>query len=149
MTPRNFVNTEAKSEKGLGDAYVGIIIGALAALLLLVVFIICFVVRRHRRNKYSSSSPIKGMFGVDHVNFNLSDLTPGGMMVNGKPPKVSNGNMYNSVATSEVDTTDKEPLHKVSGVNGTNGDIYREPCDNIQNRKLPELPPCTPSSTGR
>lgn len=74
-----------------------------------------------------------------HVTLNLNDLRAP-PVANGK---VMNGNMYNSVATSELEIDSKEnSLTKFA-----NGDAYGEPFDGIQTRKLPELPK-TPESTG-
>ena len=80
------------------------------------------------------------MFGVDHVNFNLNDLTPS-VTANGNKPKVLNGNTYNSVATSDGEP-EKMTLQRLQQLNN---ELYRDPQDCIQNRKLPELP--TPGST--
>ena len=49
--------------------------------------------------------------------------------------KVSNGNLYNSIATSDLDS-DRD----IGNGKLLNGDTYREPFDGIQGRKLPDLP---------
>ena len=130
MSPENPLDTHPHPHRQRGDTYIGIVIGALAALIVLVVVVVVVVYLRHRRNKYNNSSPLKNpMLGVDHVNFNLNDLTPG--LSSGK---LLNGNMYNSVSTTDAET-EKEPLQPA-----VSSDVYREPCDSIQCRRLPELP---------
>lgn len=108
---------EAKSHhRRLDDTYVGIIIGALAAFIFLIMVISLVVVCQYRRYKFSrNSSPSKSMFAVDHVSFNMSDLTP--TLPNGK---LSNGLMYNVVVNpkdagveeSEVEATRKKAMGK-------------------------------------
>lgn len=74
----------------------------------------------------------------EHITLNLNDLrTP---VTNGK---LSNGNMYSSVATSEDGETSQQ---KIS--NGETYSVTYNGTDSIQTRKLPELPK-TPESTGR
>ena len=118
------MKSEAGTVKALDDTYVGIIIGAVAALVLLCGIIFVFVFRRQRK-KYKGS-PHK-LFGTNHMNFNLDDLTPA--MANGK---LSNGNMYNSIATMDEKEAMREKLNS--------NDVYREPVDGIQHRTLP-VPP--------
>lgn len=108
---------EAKSHhRRLDDTYVGIIIGALAAFIFLIMVVSLVVICQYRRYKFSrNSSPSKSMFAVDHVSFNMSDLTP--TLPNGK---LSNGLMYNVVVNprdagveeSEVDTTRRKAIGK-------------------------------------
>ena len=107
----------------LDDTYVGVIVGVLVAVVLLSAIVFVFVFRR-RRSKFNGS-PHK-LFGMNHMNFNLDDLTPA--MANGK---LSNGNMYNSIATME----DKEMKGKGSGTE----EGSRE--HDMQHRTLPVPPP--------
>ena len=140
----------AEETKALDDQYIAIIIGALAACLVLLLAIVLFVFIRHRRRKFSNSNEKQ----MEHpVTLNLNDLRS---LTNGK---VSNGNMYNSIATQEEmeQTTPSSPPHEDVMIpppagetrKVANGDMYREPFDGIQGRKLPELPPLkTPDSAG-
>ncbi len=138
-TPDTVLDSHSEERKSLDDSFIGIIIGALAALILLLFVVVFIIIVRHRRRKYGNNQRIKSNFEPGHVTLNLNDLQP--PVANGK---VSNGNMYNSVATTEVADLDREnSLRKIN-----NGDVYREPFDCIQTRKLPDLPK-TPESTGR
>ena len=112
----------------LDDTYVGVIIGVLVAVVLLSAIVFFFVFRR-RRSKFNGS-PHK-LFGMNHMNFNLDDLTPA--IANGK---LSNGNMYNSIATME----DKEMKGKGSGTEEGGRD------HDMQHRTLP-VPPAGDART--
>ena len=112
----------------LDDTYVGVIVGVLVAVVLLSAIVFVFVFRR-RRGKFNGS-PHK-LFGMNHMNFNLDDLTPA--MANGK---LSNGNMYNSIATME----DKEMKGKGSGTEEGSRD------HDMQHRTLP-VPPASDDRT--
>ena len=128
-------------QKALDDQFIGIIIGALAALILILTAVVVICVIRHRKNKYNNNSHVKSVEPPHHVTLNLNDLRA----MNAPNGKVSNGNLYNSITTSDVDSE-----HNLTMANGkvSNGDVYREPYDGIQGRKLPELPK-TPDSTGK
>ena len=136
-TPDAVVNSHSKEKKSLDDEYIGIIIGALAALIMLLFIVVVIIIIRHRRRKYGPTNQRMKSFEPRHVTLNLNDLRP--PVVNGK---VVNGNMYNSVATSDMESDKENSLRKIN-----NGDLYHEPFDGIQTRKLPELPK-TPESTG-
>ena len=116
-------NIGTETVKRLDDTYVGVIIGVLVAVVLLGTIIFIFVFRR-QRSKFNGS-PHK-LFGMNHMNFNLDDLTPA--MANGK---LSNGNMYNSIATME----DKESVKE-------KWNVEDEACrdHDMQQRTLP-MPP--------
>ena len=91
--------------------------------------VILLVVRSRRRRKCES----KGHLVDSHqVTLNLNDLR----VLTSSTSKLSNGNLYNSIQTGDDDmlynTTDRP---------------YREPCDVLIGRKLPDLP-ITPASTG-
>ena len=139
-------NQSSETER-LDDQFIGIIIGALGAVILLIGAIAVFIIVRRRRQKYSNGKQLKPTAATQHVTLNLEDLRA--LTNNGKV--VSNGNLYNSIATSEFDSElqgEGEEHAKVKVIH--NGDTYREPYDGIQARRLPELPtlgiPNTPDS---
>ncbi len=121
---------------------------------MIIAAVIIFIVIRNRRRKCSNGN-IKVPTHAQHVTLNLNDLrnltngngttySNGNNQGNGK--LLSNGTMYNSIATSDLD--DEGPLMNNGKI--VNGDMYREPFDQIQGRRLPDLPPYkTPESTGR
>ncbi|RUS76412.1 hypothetical protein EGW08_015822, partial [Elysia chlorotica] len=104
--------TEEKEEKDYNNDYISIIIGALGALIFLLLAVVLIFFCRHKRRKnnsngrasssVSSSSSTNGHVlkpvGTSHVTINLTDVRGS---VNGK---VSNGNMYNSIATDDADS---------------------------------------------
>lgn len=104
--------TEEKEEKEYKNDYISIIIGALGALIFLLLAVVLIFFCRHKRRKnnsngrgsssVSSSSSTNGHVlkpvGNSHVTINLTDVRGS---VNGK---VSNGNMYNSIATDDADS---------------------------------------------
>ncbi|KAK3781338.1 hypothetical protein RRG08_018964 [Elysia crispata] len=104
--------TEEKEEKEYNNDYISIIIGALGALVFLLLAVVLIFFCRHKRRKnnsngrgsssVSSSSSTNGHVlkpvGNSHVTINLTDVRGS---VNGK---VSNGNMYNSIATDDADS---------------------------------------------
>ena len=94
----------------------------------MIVVLVVLIILRHRRRKNGSNHRIKQSFDPGHVTLNLHDLPP---IANGK---ISNGNKYNSLATSDL-TEPNGTLTK-----HTNGELYPERFDVIQARKLPELP---------
>lgn len=113
-----------KESKEYDDNYIGIIIGALAALIfLLVVIIVIFFVRQKRRKHNNNRRSLKPV--VDrHVTINLNDLRGS---TNGK---VSNGNMYNSIATEETDSDRGEGAGKIGKA------AYLSPKDSIQGAEM-------------
>ena len=124
-----------KEETKTDDGFIGIIIAGLAALIvILVIIIVIFVIRHKRRKNNNNRRSLKPV--VDHHAINLNDLCG---TSNGK---VSNGNMYNCVATDEMDS-EKE----IVGDGKLSKPAYLEPKDTIQGRDLPDLPP-SPVSGG-
>ena len=121
----------SKPHKALDDQYIGVIIGALCALILLLFIIVLIFVLRQRRKKHSNAKVIQPR----NVTLNLNDLRNPGS------GKLSNGNMYNSVASSDVESERDGPSVKLTN------DIYGGQFGTIQSRRLPELPP-TPGSVG-
>jgi hypothetical protein len=101
-----------KEEKEVAEDYIGIIIGALAALIVLLVFIIVIFFIRHKRRKHNNNRRSLKPVVDRHVTINLNDLRGS---TNGK---VSNGNMYNSIATDETNS-ERELLCGGGGANGT------------------------------
>lgn len=81
------------------EDYISIIIGALAALIVILIIIVIFVIIRHKRRQSLNRQSLKPV--SDTVLNNFQNM-------NGK---VSNGNVYNGVATEDDD-------HQVKGVNG-------------------------------
>ncbi|KAL5012628.1 hypothetical protein ScPMuIL_011179 [Solemya velum] len=127
---------EAKKAEPIEDDYYGIIIGALAALIVIIVVIIAIILIHHRRQKQNNNRRSLKPVVDRHVTINLNDLRGS---TNGK---VSNGNMYNSVATDENES-DKEMCN---GGDKICKGPYQDPKDSIQGRELPDVPP-TPYST--
>ena len=113
-------------------------------ILLLTAIVLLVVYRQRRRKSNNNGKHIKYNGEPHHVTLNLNDLramtnTP---TASAPPPpapatngKVSNGNLYNSIATSDLDSDRELGNGKL-----LNGDTYREPFDGIQGRKLPDLP---------
>ncbi|ESO96071.1 hypothetical protein LOTGIDRAFT_116145 [Lottia gigantea] len=125
------------NKKELDDGYIGVIIGALAALILILVIVICIFFYRHKRNKNNNNHRALKPVVDRHVTINMNDLCGS---TNGK---ISNGNMYNSIATEDMDS-EKEPT-----CNGRDksckSPAYLEPKDTIQTRSLPDVPPISDS----
>ena len=81
--------TSAKDED-----YISIIIGALAALIVILTIIVVFVIIRHKRRQNNNRNNLKpAADNVLSINLNNFHGTSNG--------KVSNGNVYNGVATDE------------------------------------------------
>ena len=81
--------TSAKDED-----YISIIIGALAALIVILTIIVVFVIIRHKRRQNDNRNHLKpAADNVLAINLNNFHGTSNG--------KVSNGNVYNGVATDE------------------------------------------------
>lgn len=81
--------TSAKDED-----YISIIIGALAALIVILTIIVVFVIIRHKRRQNTNRNNLKpAADNVLSINLNNFHGTSNG--------KVSNGNVYNGVATEE------------------------------------------------
>ena len=141
-TPTTPVLNTSKAQRSLDDQYIGIIIGALAALILLLFVIIIIIILRHRRRKYNNNHRSMKSIQPRHATLDMGDLTE--IQQNTLNGKLSNGNMYNGVANSDGES-DRE------GTCCVGRDLYyQDPVDSlhgIQTRKLPELPR-TPESTG-
>lgn len=139
---------DTKTRKSLDDEYIGIIIGVLAALILVLFAIILIIILRHRKQKYNNNHRAMKSIEPRHVTLNLNDLRNNTL----NEKIISNGNMYNCVATSDgdsdrdgactssVDSSSIYPNHYLLP------DDLRESC--MQNRMLPDLPP-TQYSSGR
>ena len=124
----------------MNDEYIGIIIGALVTLILLLGAVAVVIFMRRRRSKYSNNHRVmKCIEPPRHIAVNLNSLHNGnnGVPVNGK---VINGNMYNFMATSDVDS-DQTCCGGISNA----VEFYKEP--HSRGRQLPELPK-TPDSSG-
>ena len=134
-------NTTEKAEKNLDDEYIGIIIGALAALILLLFAVIIVIIMRHRRNKYNNNHRTMKPMEPRNVTLDLSDIRLAA--TNGK---LLNGQMYNCVATSEEGELMENNPGFVSKQDLS--ELYGE-STGIQARKLPSLPRRTPESSGR
>lgn len=78
------------------EDYISIIIGALAALIVILTIIVIFVIVRHKRRQRMNRQSLKPVSDTV-LNINLNNFQNN---VNGK---VSNGNVYNGVATEEDD----------------------------------------------
>lgn len=87
-----------KENKEYDDEYISIIVGALAALIFLLICVILIFFCRHKRRKNNNNRNGHKPVSSSHITINLNDLRAA---TNGK---VSNGNMYNSIATDEADS---------------------------------------------
>ncbi|XP_059166256.1 discoidin domain-containing receptor 2-like isoform X2 [Physella acuta] len=101
-----------KDNKEYDDEYISIIIGALAALIFLLLCVILIFFCRHKRRKHNNNRRGHKPVSNSHVTINLNDLRGA---TNGK---LSNGNMYNSIATDDADS-DREGVGCCNG--GTRG----------------------------
>lgn len=146
------ITTESNSTmvRHLDEQLVGIIIGttAVSILLMTAVVLLC-IVRRRNRQKYAQC---KSSRNSHHMALNLQTAT---MATNGRAPsvgKLSNGLLYNNVIVCDVGEEEEDEDVVVGGCPVpiiTNGsDMYREPFDGIQMRKLPEPPVMMVDSTG-
>ena len=119
--------------KGGNEHLIGIIVGVLGALVLLAGAVVLIVIFRSRKKKSGSNSQLKSLTS-EHVTLDLNDIRA---LANGK---LSNGNMYNSVATSDSDHEEPSGTQQYKNIDPTEQAT-------LQARKLPELPK-TPESTG-
>ncbi|XP_046560812.1 discoidin domain-containing receptor 2-like [Haliotis rubra] len=136
-------STDTITKKGetaeFDDGYIGVIIGALAALIVILIIIIAIFIIRHKRRKHNNNRRNLKPVVDRHVTINLNDLRGS---TNGK---ISNGNMYNSVATEEGES-DRETYNAADKLGKP---VYLEPKDTIQGRELPELPASPESGDSR
>lgn len=102
--PITYNNPERKSESDLpskeaapDDNIIAIIVGTLAALIVLLFGIVGFIIWRQRRSKQNNNRHSLKPVVDRNIPINMNDLhgTRNG--------KVSNGNVYNSVATEDVE----------------------------------------------
>lgn len=87
----NETNKPTGQTASSSEDYISIIIGALAALIVILIIIVIFVIIRHKRRQSLNRQSLKPV--SDTVLNNFQNM-------NGK---VSNGNVYNGVATEEED----------------------------------------------
>ena len=160
------LKSETTTTKQLDEQLIGIIIGGMAVtiLLLMAVVLLC-IVRRRNRKKYAhcggggiSIAGGGGRGGTTHhvaLNYQSGRLPSGQLGGIAMPPsngKLLNGMMYNSIVM--CDANEEEEAHVVGGplpiiTNGTGAEMYREPYDIIQMRKLPELPVIPVDTVGK
>lgn len=134
---RSVQTKEATTENDM----IGIIVGTLSALIvtLLVVAVIVIILIRHKRSKQNNNrhclKPVER-----HIALNMNGMRN---MQNGK---VSNGNMYNSVAQEEMES-DRELCN--GGEKLCKSPSYSEPQDSlVGGRDLPDLPGCAAGNSG-
>jgi hypothetical protein len=121
---------------------IGIIVGTLSALIvtLLVVAVIVIILIRHKRSKQNNNrhclKPVER-----HIAMNMNSIR------NIQNGKVSNGNMYNSVAQEDLES-DRELCN--GGDKLCKSPSYCEPQDSLVSggRDLPDLPGCATGSAG-
>ncbi|GIY29064.1 discoidin domain-containing receptor 2 [Caerostris extrusa] len=89
----------ALNEDALGNQYVGLVIGVLAAVILLLVVVIFVIVARNKRRKNTSPRNILRP-GENRVTINMKDL---GLTFSSCPGHLSNGSVYGPVAAEEPD----------------------------------------------
>ena len=79
------------------DNIIAIIVGTLAALTALLIAVVCFIIWRQRRSKQNNNRHSLKPAVDRNIPINMNDIhgTRNG--------KVSNGNVYNSVATEDVE----------------------------------------------
>ncbi|XP_069120897.1 discoidin domain-containing receptor 2-like isoform X1 [Argopecten irradians] len=135
---------ETKETATMKDDHIGIIIGALGGLLLVFfVVLITFIIRHKRMKQNNNRRSLKPV--VDrHIAVNLSDLQGN---TNGK---ISNGNVYNSVATDDLDV-DREICNGSEKLckSPTPSCPYSDPKDSIQGRELPDFPSSSEGADSR
>ena len=119
---------------------IGIIIGTLAALIVILFAGVCIVIViiRHKRSKQNNNRHCLKPVMDRHIAVNIND-------VRNQNGKISNGNMYNSVATDDMES-DRELCrngidHKLCK------DPYSDPKDSLEGRQL--LPDHSGSTSGR
>ncbi|KAG8185321.1 hypothetical protein JTE90_013012 [Oedothorax gibbosus] len=131
----------ALNEDALGQQYVGLVIGVLAAVILLLVVVIFVIIARNKRRK--NTSPHNGL-RENRVTINMKDL---GLTFSSCPSHLSNGSVYGQVAADDPDKLlYQEPQEIKANYTGAycNGSaISREYA--IPDVKKP-LPPSTTSS---
>jgi len=130
----HFVRDPEAPDKSLDDQYIGIIIGALAALILLLTGLVLLITVRKRKLKSNNNSKHVAS-EPHHVMLDLNDLRVMNAPVAVDNGKVSNGNLYNSIATAEVDNLINRHLTLTNS-----GDVYQESHEPMLGRKLPDLP---------
>ncbi|GIX96241.1 discoidin domain-containing receptor 2 [Caerostris darwini] len=89
----------ALNEDALGNQYVGLVIGVLAAVILLLVVVIFVIVARNKRRKSTSPRSVLRP-GENRVTINMKDL---GLTFSSCPGHLSNGSVYGPVAAEEPD----------------------------------------------
>lgn len=101
QSEKKVLNTSIK-EKKLNDEYVGIIIGALLVVAVILMTVILLLLMRHRRQKYTNGHQVMKCIEPRHVAVTMNSLRHSrATLSNGK---INNGNIYDFVATSDVDS---------------------------------------------
>ncbi|XP_074653908.1 discoidin domain-containing receptor 2-like isoform X2 [Tubulanus polymorphus] len=123
------------------DAFIGIIIGSVLGFIVIVIVAIgiLIVIIRSRRRKHNNNRRNIKPVETRNTTIHLNDFQPN-ITVNGK---LSNGNMYNSIAMSDTESEHRNVIDPERC-----NDIYHELDDSLTNRKLPDIPPLkTPETT--
>ncbi|XP_042902665.1 discoidin domain-containing receptor 2 isoform X2 [Parasteatoda tepidariorum] len=89
----------ALNEDALGNQYVGLVIGVLAAVILLLVVVIFVIIARNKRRKNTSPHNVLRP-GENRVTINMKDL---GLTFSSCPSHLSNGSVYGQVAADDPD----------------------------------------------
>ncbi|XP_060576478.1 discoidin domain-containing receptor 2-like, partial [Ruditapes philippinarum] len=134
-TPKDDDIEKVPGETAAGDEdYISIIIGALAALIVILTIIVIFVIVRHKRRQRLNRQSLKPVSDTV-LNINLNNFQNN---VNGK---VSNGNVYNGVATEDDDHVKEINGKAVLPVNVNS--FYYEELDDFKPPLIVALPPVT------
>ncbi|XP_052789716.1 discoidin domain-containing receptor 2-like isoform X2 [Mya arenaria] len=114
------------------EDYISIIIGALAALIVILTIVVIFIIVRYKRRRNLNRQSLKPVSDTV-LNINLNNFQNN--MNNGK---VSNGNVYNGVATEDEERV-KDVNGKAVGVNS----YFYEELDDFKPPLIVALPPVT------
>ena len=135
-TAKTRVISAVHNQAGIKEEHIGIIVGTLIALIIIIAVILCFIYLRNRKNrKYRNRTCLQAQ------NSTFEDLRSGTL----KSSKSSNGNLYNFVATSDVDSD--RGLTTCCTNNANTSSVYGDMNDgSVHPRKYPEFPR-TPDST--
>lgn len=95
------LNASTLKEK-INDEYIGIIIGMLFMAVIILVAVILIIILRQRRQKYATGHQVMKCIEPRHVAVTMNSLRSS--RLSSSNGKVNNGNIYDFVATSDVDS---------------------------------------------
>ena len=101
--PNSLIDANNSHPQNFEDSYIGVVVGAAVAFVVIISVVVVIIVFRQKRRKYGRTV-LESVLSPDRLSFKLQSAP---VSTSGK---ISNGNIYKSIATNEAGDCEKEGL---------------------------------------